>query len=963
MKHYLLYLSAFLAVPAFAGYELIQPPLENDAMQVSIYRLDNGLTVYLTENHESPTFRSEITVRAGSRDDPADATGLAHYLEHLLFKGNGKLATIDWEKEKVHIDRITELYETHFNEDDPEERARIYQEINEESQLASQYAVPNEFDRLLSSFGASGMNAYTASDRTVYLEEMPANHLEQWARLEANRFVDPVFRLFQPELEIVYEEKNRSMDNKSWIMTEAISPLVYGEHPYGSQTAIGSIEHLKRPSLKKIHAFFDKHYIANNMAVAISGDIVKEEAIKVIDKYFSVLKSGEIPVFDRPMPAPIAEKKSVSFEYPGEEYVRLVFTTQPLGHEDVDALKMVDMILDNAAAGLINLNLNQQQAVLRAGSSPRFRNDAGVQTLWGIPKGGQTLEEVEALLLDQLEMVKKGEFEDWIIPAIIADFKKNEKGGLESNQGRLGTISSSFGSYLDWEYEVSGISRLEKVDKATVVKIANKYFNSPYVVAYRRNGDYTPPSVAKPEFDKIDIDRTRQSDFAKSVLGMDSSPIEPTFVEEGRDYQVMELRKGVRLFYSKNPVNDLFTLSRVYEMGTQQMRGLGLASALLDKSGTANFSPEKLKTRWYQLASNFGLSAGEFQTLVGIDGLAENFDESLALFEEVVSAPVSDQATLDQLIAIELKKRDDRKRDFQAIFTALRNYNRYGEKSPFLTSLTTEEVKAFSVEDLLGMVKGLSGYEHDYMYVGDLPIEEVAKKLRAIDDSSIALKTLPARENLRIRIADSNEVMYLDFETAQTQLRMEFTDGVYSEDLFTGIQFFNEYFYGGMSGIVFQEMREARALAYSVWAFYLSSQFSDGDSLVMGHIGTQADKTTDALAAYLELWDNMPESELRFEGTISSLESEYRVAKIGFRQVLSQVKAWERLEIEGDPRQARFDSAMDYSLEKLMAFYSDKIQGRAKIISILGPSTAIDVEKLAEYGELKTVTVDDIFVD
>ena len=382
-----------------AGYKLIQPPLPNDPMQVHIYELDNGLTVYLSENHEEPKFFAEVSVRVGGANDPETNTGLAHYLEHLLFKGNTKLGTLDWEKEKLHIDRINELYEMRFQETDPGKREALFQQIVDESAKASQYAVPNELDRIVKQLGLTSMNAGTSNDYTVYYMELPSNRLEQWAVLESNRFIDPVFRLFLPELEIVYEEKNRSMDNKGRIIQEQIFGLRYPGHPYGTQTVLGHVEHLKNPSIQAIHDFFDTYYVANNMALCLSGYFKIEEAIELIDQHFLSWKSGDVPEFQFGDAKPITEPRTAEVFYPGEEEVYLAFSTQPLGHKDIEALKLVDMILDNANAGLINLNLNQQQKVLNAGSFPYLRKYAGTQYLYGSPKEGQTLEEVEALLL------------------------------------------------------------------------------------------------------------------------------------------------------------------------------------------------------------------------------------------------------------------------------------------------------------------------------------------------------------------------------------------------------------------------------------------------------------------------------------------------------------------------------------------------------------------------------------
>src|SRR5215471_1182905 len=250
---------AALPGSALAGYQRINRPNPADRMAVEIYQLDNGLTVYLTENHESPRFEAQIAVRAGSKNDPAETTGLAHYLEHLLFKGTTHLGTTDYEKEKPHLDRITELYEQHFHETDPEKRKKIYEEINKETQLASQYEIPNEMDKLYKSMGEVGLNAHTWHEETVYQVNLPANRLEQWAFIESERFQHPIFRLFQPELEIVYEEKNRTLDNKDEIVSDAVNKLLFKKHPYGQQTTIGEVEHLKNPSLNNVIDFYKKY--------------------------------------------------------------------------------------------------------------------------------------------------------------------------------------------------------------------------------------------------------------------------------------------------------------------------------------------------------------------------------------------------------------------------------------------------------------------------------------------------------------------------------------------------------------------------------------------------------------------------------------------------------------------------------------------------------------------------------
>src|SRR5215831_12264519 len=351
---------AALPLSASAGYMRINKPNPADPMAVQIYQLDNGLTVYLTENHETPRFEAHIAVRAGSKNDPAETTGLAHYLEHLLFKGTTQLGTLDYEKEKPHLDRITALYEQHFHETDPEKRKAIYEEINKESQLASQYEIPNEMDKLYKAMGEYGLNAHTWHEETVYQVNLPSNRLEQWAVIESERFPNAVFRLFQPELEIVYEEKNRTLDNKDEIISDAVNKLLFKNHPYGQQTTIGEVEHLKNPSLNNVLAFYKKYYVPGNMALVISGDINPSDAIKLIDKYFSAWQAEPVAPQKTWEEQPLQGAERVEVKYKAEEYVLLGYRTPGRKDPDIPALKLVDMILDNSTAGLIDLNLNQQ---------------------------------------------------------------------------------------------------------------------------------------------------------------------------------------------------------------------------------------------------------------------------------------------------------------------------------------------------------------------------------------------------------------------------------------------------------------------------------------------------------------------------------------------------------------------------------------------------------------------------
>ena len=621
---------AALPLSALAGYQRINKPNPADPMAVEIYRLDNGLTVYLTENHESPRFEAQIVVRAGSKNDPPDTTGLAHYLEHLLFKGTTQLGTTNYALEKPHVDRITALYEQHFHETDPAKRAAIYEEINKENQLASQYEVPNEMDKLYKAMGEEGLNAHTGRESTCFEVNLPANRLEQWAAIESERFQHPVFRLFQPELEIVYEEKNQSLDNKDEIILEAVNKLLFKHHPYGQQTTLGEVEHLKNPSLEHVMDFYKKYYVPGNMAIAISGDINTRQAIKVIDKYFSAWKPEPVPAQKTWTEQPLSGAERVTVKYKAEEYVLLAFRTPGQNSADIPALKVADMVLDNSTAGLINLNLNQQQQVRQAGAGPELNNDYSTEYLWGIPKKDQSLKDVENLLLQQVALLREGKFEDWVIPAIINNFKKDRKMELESNEDRVAIMRDAFIDCQDWDHAVGEIARLGKVTKADVMRAADKYFGDGYVAGYRVDEQQEVPKIEKPHIDKIQIDPTRQSEFFKRVMAMKVKPVEPVWVKPGRDYQKTDAQEGVKLYYVKNPLDDLFALTISVDLGTRHDNRLETAMSLLDKTGTKQFSGEDLKKEWYKLGTDFAVNAGENETTISISGLDENFAASWA---------------------------------------------------------------------------------------------------------------------------------------------------------------------------------------------------------------------------------------------------------------------------------------------------------------------------------------------
>lgn len=948
---------------AWAGFTRVNAPNPDDPMHVAIYRLDNGLTVYLTENHEAPRFYAEIAVRAGSKQDPPESTGLAHYLEHLLFKGTTRLGTLDFAKEKPSLDYIEDLYQILFREENPDKRAALYAQINMASQEAAAFAVPNELDRLYNAMGGTGLNAHTWHEEVVYKVELPSNRLAQWAALESERFLHPVFRLFQTELETVFEEVNRALDNKMFMIHRLVAETLFKKHPYGQQPTIGKVEHIKNPSLKNIGTFYSTYYVPNNMAIMISGDIDTEVAIQTIDQYFSKWETKDLPEAKTWEEAPLNGREYVECNYEGEEYAMLAFRTVPNNHPDTEALQVLDMILDNDAAGLINLNLNQQQKVRASGSSPMFMNDYGAQYLWGIPKDEQTLEEVEKLLLEQIELVRKGEFEDWILPAIINDIKKQIKGGLEDNASRVNMLRDAFIGFDDWDHAVAKIARLEKVTKTDVVRVAEQYFSGGYVAGFRKDAPHKTHAFEKPELAAIQIDPNRQSTFGAEIAAMPITLIEPQFIDPAKDIQRVEDPNGVVYYYANNPINDLFGLTITVDLGREQDDRMGVAAALLDKSGTERLSPEDLSKEWYKLGTSFSMAAGDNEASVSISGLDENFAASVALLIELLQTPKADAGTLEQLKAILLKQRADSQKQPETLARALFLFNRLGQDSPYLRRLSNDALSALTLDELFGLIKGLLQYKHAVFYTGSLPLDQVRAALDERRPIAAPLQEPPAYRFLKARTPDKSEIYFLNKEMAQAHVRIEFGDGVFDESLTPAIQLYNEYFAGGMAGVVFQELREARALAYSAGARYSAGGRAGDENIMFGGIETQADKTIEAVNAFIDLMDNMPVSPDRFGLAKDSLINLYRTGKAGFREAPGIVRSWERQGLAPDPRAVRFPIIVGSTEDLLREFHQGHIAGRPKLISVTGDKSKIDIEKLRAIAPLTEIAPEQLFTN
>jgi predicted Zn-dependent peptidase len=609
------------AAPA-APKEYKYESVPGDPLQARIYHLDNGLTVYLSDYNDAPRIQTYVAVRAGSKNDPHDATGLAHYLEHMVFKGTSRLGTQDWPKEQAELAKIEALYEVYRGQrNDPAARKRTYHQIDSISGVAATYAVPNEFDKIMGAIGAKGTNAHTSNEETVYQEDIPSNQLEKWAATESERFREMVPRLFHTELEAVYEEKNRGLDSDFNKEFEALSLALYPTHPYGTQTTIGTIEHLQNPSITEIKKYFTQYYVPNNVALCLSGDLDYDQTIRLIDKYFGAWQSKPVPAFNPPVEKPLTATITREILGPQSENVMIGYRLPGRTTRDGLRLKMLDRILANGQAGLIDLDLNQQQKVLQAASFTDANNDYSTHVMYGTPRQGQKLEEVKSLLLAELNKVKKGDFPDWLITAIVNNDRLERTKGYESNEARATALYQAFIERVSWADYLKQNDEFASITKDEIVKFANENYGDNYAVVFKRTGkDPNTVKVVKPAITPVPANRDAASDYYKQLTSMAAPELQPVFVDYKKDIQQTNLKPGLPLYYTRNSENGLFNLYYVLDLGTNNDPRWGMAADYLQYLGTGKYSAAEVQQEFYKLGCAFSVQSGADRIAVSLSG-------------------------------------------------------------------------------------------------------------------------------------------------------------------------------------------------------------------------------------------------------------------------------------------------------------------------------------------------------
>ena len=963
MKRNLLFAMSVLmliGVTSCSKYETVK----GDPMHAKIYTLDNGLKVYMTVNKEQPRLQTYIAVRNGGKNDPSDNTGLAHYLEHIMFKGTESFGTSDYAAEKPILDKIEEQFNIYRTKTDPQERLDIYHIIDSLSYAASEIAIPNEYDKLMSMIGSQGTNAFTSDDQTVYQENIPSNQIDNWARIQADRFKNLVIRGFHTELEAVYEEYNMYLNEDVENALYAMDSVLYKNHPYGLQQVIGTQQHLKNPSISAIKKQKATMYVPNNVAICVSGDFDPDEFVAVIEKYFGDWEPNpSIPEFkyepEKPLKEPVVKKV-----YGTEaEFLLMGWRTPGEKEQESEIGGIVSSILTNGKAGLIDLDLVQQQKVLYAGSQLYDRMDYSDFLVQGYPKDGQSLDEVKDLVLAEVAKLRSGDFDESLIEAAIANIKLRQMRQLESNNSRAMQFVNSFIKGSDWADEVGMLDRLAKVTKADVVEWANKYLaDNSYVVVYKYQG-VNPKNnkIIAPAITPIATNRDKQSAFLTEISQTQVAPIEPVFVDYAKDLSKSEFKKGVELLYKKNENNDIVTATFRFDMGKSTNPALAFAFEYLSYLGTPTRSADEIALEEYKIAGNHSFNVSDNQMTFSVNGLSEHLGQMLDIVEDLMLNAIPDEDILNNLKADELMARQMSKANQNNCSSALNRYIIYGPDYIKSITLSDESVMALTSQELLGMVKDVLGKQHTILFYGPQDEAQAKNVIAEHHKCSDNLEKLEKKYSKK-QIIDKSKVVIAPYDSRQFNY-IQYSDRgeKFSIDDATAIELFNEYFGGGMNTIVFQEMREARALAYSAGAYLSSPSYVDDTYSFYARIGSQNDKLKAAVQAFDLIINEMPESDKSFAIAKTGLESVLRTSRTTGMSVLTSYLNAQELGLDEPLSKRIYANLADMTMADVVACQQKWVKGRTYIYGILGDAKDLDLNYLKSLGTVEQVSLDEIF--
>lgn len=928
-----------------------------NALKVKEYRLENGLTVWLNEDHSQPKVFGAVVVKAGAKDCPD--TGIAHYFEHMMFKGTDRIGTLDYKSEKVLLDSIAMKYDELAMTEDTAARARLQKEINELSIRSSEYVIPNEFNRLINRFGGSGLNAATSYDATIYFNTFSPQYMVQWAEINSERLINPVFRLFQSELETVYEEKNMYGDFIGGQVMDTLMARYFGPHPY-AYPIIGSTKNLKNPRLTEMHKFFEDYYVASNMALILSGDFDAQQVMPILEKAFSRIRSGNAPKQEKVMLPPFngRETMKVKFPIPFIKAMGLGFRGVSANHEDQVALNIAVNLLNNAnGTGYLD-KLMVEHKLMGALAINESMNEAGILAVAIMPKLLiQSYSSAEKMVWDEINRVKNGDFSDEMFNSLKLEQKRQYASSLENIDSRATIMMNLFSQGKSWNDYLNEVARIESITKEDVVRVAQKYFSNNYLCVTKSTGKYPKDNLPKPAFSPV-VPRNADasSSYAKQLEKIPEQQVAPRIIDFEKDVKTSKLTPLVTLYTTPNPLNDIFTLNISYGIGALEQPELMQLTNYLQLLGTESLSFEQFRSRLQSIGSTLAFDVTPDAFVMKVTGFDNHIDETMELVGDFIRHAKADDKKLRQIV-------DDAKVSEKAFFksgdnvaSALLEQVKYGDQSRYLRKLSLSQIKKLKGKDMLAIYDKVRSVQCDLHYCGTLPVEKVIGTIRQhlpLERTTVASNSPYYRE---LKQYDRPTVFFIDMPDMAQSIVYGYVKGDPVDDKASrhASQLFSVYFGGDMSSLMFQEIREFRSFAYRTSGRYqLPNHAHKGTAgSFTAMLSTQSDKTLDALGVLDSLIREMPLKPERMEAVKQTLVNRINNDYPPFRNLSEKVASARMEGFDRDPAEEFLRDIATMDMQDISRFYQEQISGRPVVYVITGNRKHIDMKKLAEYGTI-----------
>lgn len=937
--------------------------------------LSNGMNVVLCEDHSQPLIYGAVCVHVGSKNEPLDNTGLAHYFEHIMFKGTDKIGTLDWNSEKVYLDSISLLYDQLHEMTDPDQRNSILLHINRLSNKSAEYSIPNEVDVILEKMGGKGINAFTSYDVTCYHNYFPSNQLEKWLMVYAERFRNPVFRLFQSELETVYEEYNRKEDNFYKSFIDEAFQLAYGSHPYGRRV-IGLPEHLKNPQPSAMQKFFNTYYHPANMTLILVGDLDASTIKPLLDKTIGNFHNegpGVNPILavstqrmdtkTNIQLTPFCNHQIITINKTPYRAGVIFFQTQgALSPNDLYLDIIRDLLNNNSETGLLDKLINDKK-ILYASAENGSLLENGMFVVTYTPNILiQSHRNAESLLMAAIDSLKRGHFDDDLLEAVKINYLKKYLTNMESMEGKYNTIlkmvrnQQSPASYYEKEQLIRALS------KEDIMKVAQDIFGDNCLLIRSNMGSPKHNKMTKPNWQPIAAHNTdAQSEFAKNIEDISTQEIQPQIIDFQTDVVEVAINDHYKLYASPNPYNDIFTLDIVYYYGQCETPNLSAAIDYISQQGSQNQPFSDFQLELQKLGATLDIKCDDENTTISISGFDKNMKEILQFCFAKLKTPENNEKILKNLIT---KAKSDywfSKNHPIAWFNALYNYATYKERSPFLMPYLFV-VQNSSGNELLDVFNQTFDHEGHLTYVGNIPVQELVVLLKDVygfnnnaKKGNHSIRKIEQYDKPTIYIASNHK--FLQSNIYFLMNGNDLKDEMSMMKCYT----FNEYLNGGMDGVIFQEIRELRSFGYSTTAGYSYDVFHRIPGYTYGYLGTQSDKTVEGVEAMGELLMEFPERPEKFDATktaaIRKLESSY----ISFRSIPEYVQLWKQRGYISTPIIQRLQLLRNMTYEDMKDFHTQNIANHPMVIAILGNKHRYNLKELSRHYQVIEMRFKDIW--